>query len=113
MNKRDGQVKPDEEFDLSAEEIARFQQLPSETAGLDDAALVEPVNQALRFFDERRAENLHAAFGGSRRRVTASGQPGGMRRLAPLFHHHRVLHSTAPQPSRRAGSWHDPLPYRC
>ena len=43
-------VKAGDKFNLSAEEIARFQALQAKAAGLDDAALLEMVNKALRAF---------------------------------------------------------------
>lgn len=43
-------VEPGEQFNLSAAEIARFQQLQAEVEGLDDVALIDIVNDALREF---------------------------------------------------------------
>jgi hypothetical protein len=43
-------AEPGEQFNLSTEEIARLQKLRGKTEGLDDAALIEIVNNELREF---------------------------------------------------------------
>jgi len=58
-------AEPGEEFNLSAEEFVRFQQLRAETAGLDDAALIETVNTVLRtFLAERLRRYQEMGLGG-------------------------------------------------
>jgi hypothetical protein len=43
-------AEPGEKFNLSAQELVSFQQLRAKATGLDDAALIEAVNEALRTF---------------------------------------------------------------
>jgi hypothetical protein len=58
-------AEPGEKFNLSAEEIIRFRQLQAETEGLDDAALIETVNNALRrFLAERLRRYQETGLGG-------------------------------------------------
>ena len=47
-------ANPGDKFNLSTEEIVRFRQLKAEAVGLDDAALIETVNNALRTFFVKR-----------------------------------------------------------
>jgi hypothetical protein len=58
-------AEPGEKFNLSAEELIRFQQLQAETAGLEDAALIETVNTVLRtFLAERLRRYQEMGLGG-------------------------------------------------
>jgi len=93
-------AEPGEEFNLSAEELVRFQQLRAKAAGLDDAALIETVNNALRtFLSERLRRYQEMGLGGiatyQRSREdksspaeelnAATGAIESMKRFAPKF----------------------------
>ena len=56
-------AKPGDNFNLSTEEIVRFRQLQAEAVGLDDAALIETVNNALRTFLAERLRGRGAFCG--------------------------------------------------
>ena len=64
------EVKPGEEFNLSAEEMEALGELRSNTKGLDDAALIQTVNEALRAFLAERLREY---------------QLGGVEAIAPYF----------------------------
>ena len=93
-------AEPGEEFNLSAEEFVRFQQLRTETEGLDDAALIETVNTVLRTFLAERLRRYQemglggiAAYKRSREDTSspteelnaATGAMKNMKRFAPKF----------------------------
>ena len=94
-------VESGEEFNLSAEEIARFQQLRAEAEGLDDAALIETVNKVLRTFLAERLRRYQemgldgiAAYQRSSKDTTSPAEElnaatrvmGDMKRYAPNFY---------------------------
>jgi hypothetical protein len=58
-------IKPGDKFNLSAAEIDRIQALQAETTGLDDAALIDAVNNMLRIFlSERLRHYQETGLGG-------------------------------------------------
>jgi hypothetical protein len=98
------EVEPGEHFNLSEDEIERMEALRSRAEGLDDAALIETVNDALREFLATRLRQYQeegldgiASYQRSPRKATSPAEEleaanramEDLRRSAPNFH--RVL----------------------
>ena len=95
------EVKPGEQFNLSAEEMEALAELRSNTKGLDDAALIETVNEALRAFLAERLREYQqggveaiAPYQRSRNKATSPAEEleaanramADMKRTMPNFH---------------------------
>ncbi len=94
-------VKPGEEFNLSADEMEALAELRGKTKGLDDAALIGTVNEALRAFLAERLREYQrdgvegiAPYQRSRTKTTSPAEEleaanramEGMKRSMPNFH---------------------------